>query len=146
MWKIWTKKPTMFSVWKNHWKKTTLGISQNVNNFVPKEQSVSKQDQQKMSTQYCHYFPSWSTHCHNHVTLYASWTSVIMISLITTIWLQKKRVMVKAIMIVVMILVTYAWFTSCFFLSLLDLRGCKNGQPIITSKPHFFQGDSSLLE
>ena len=41
------KKPTMFSVWKNHWKKTTLGISQNVNNFVPKEQSVSKQDQQK---------------------------------------------------------------------------------------------------
>jgi len=28
----------------------------------------------------------------------------------------------------------------------INLRGCKNGQPVISSKPHFFQGDPSLLE
>ena len=29
---------------------------------------------------------------------------------------------------------------------ILDLRGCKNGQPVISSKPHFYQADSSLIE
>ena len=83
----------MFSVWKNHWKKTTLGISQNVNNFVPKEQSVSNRINLKCQS--------------NIVTIRVSVIIIIMV---------------------------------------LDLRGCKNGQPVISSKPHFFQGDSSLLE
>ena len=39
------------------------------------------------------------------------------------------------------------WFLSTTTLVIVsDLRGCKNDQPVISSKPHFLQGDPSLLK